>query len=115
MRIALAATLLIFGFDALAQAPRARPPGAMPLDEPPAPPPIVQSDPELAPEVTIRTESDQTVQEYRAGGKVYMMRITPRHGRPYVLIDHRGDGTFTKQENPLDSGVRVPQWVLLEF
>jgi len=30
-------------------------------------------------------------------------------------VDHKGDGTFTKQDNTLDTGVRVPQWVLLEF
>ena len=54
-------------------------------------------------------------QEYRVRGKVYMQRVTPKHGRPYVLMDHKGDGTFTKQDNTLDNGVRVPQWVLLEF
>ena len=43
-----------------------------------------------------------------------MMKVTPAHGRPYVLIDHRGDGQFARQDN-LDSGLRVPQWVLLEF
>jgi hypothetical protein len=30
-------------------------------------------------------------------------------------MDHKGDGTFTKQDNTLDSGVRVPMWVLVEF
>ena len=31
------------------------------------------------------------------------------------LLHYKGDGTFVRQDNPLDSGVRVPQWVLLEF
>jgi len=30
-------------------------------------------------------------------------------------MDNKGDGTFTKLDNTLDNGVRVPQWVLLEF
>jgi hypothetical protein len=30
-------------------------------------------------------------------------------------MDLKGDGTFTRQENALDNGVRVPQWVLMEF
>jgi hypothetical protein len=30
-------------------------------------------------------------------------------------MDLKGDGTFTRQDNSLDSGVRVPQWVLMEF
>ena len=114
-RHVLAVSLLFLAFDALAQAPRSRPEGTMPLDEAPPPPPVVQADPALEPEVTIRTEGDQTVQEYRSGGKVVMLRVTPRHGRPYVLMDHRGDGTMTRHDNPLDQGVRGPQWTLLEF
>ena len=118
MRTVLAVILLAATVDALAQTgARARPPGTMPLDEPPPPPPIVQTDPALESQgqVTVRTEGDQTIQEYRVNGKVYMQRVTPRHGRPYVLLDHKGDGTFTRQDNTLDTGNRVPQWVLLEF
>ena len=44
-----------------------------------------------------------------------MQRVTPKSGRPYILIDNQGTGTFVRQDNPLDSGIRVPQWVLLEF
>ena len=51
----------------------------------------------------------------RVKGKLFMQRVTPRNGKPYILIDHQGDGTMTRHDNPLDSGVRVPQWVLLEF
>ena len=47
--------------------------------------------------------------------KLYMQRVTPRNGPAYLLIDHKGDGTFTRQDNTLDNGVRVPQWVLLRF
>ena len=116
MRTALALLLLAAVVDASAQSgARSRPPGTMPLDEPPPPPAIVQTDPALEEQVTVRTEGDQTVQEYRLNGKVYMQRVTPKHGRPYVLVDHKGDGTFTRQDNTLDNGNRVPQWVLLEF
>ncbi len=115
MRIVLAALVATLATGALAQsAPRPRPPGTVPLEEPPPPPPMVESDPALEPQVTIRTEEGQTIQEYRIRGKLYMMRVTPRHGRPYVMIDHRGDGTFTRQGD-LDTGLRVPQWVLREF
>ena len=116
MRTVLALVLLAATLDAFAQSgARARPPGTAPLDEPPPPPPIVQTDPALEPQVTVRTEGDQTIQEYRVNGKVYMQRVTPKHGRPYVLMDHKGDGTFSKQDNTLDNGNRVAQWVLLEF
>ena len=115
MRILLAAVLVAFALPAAAQSvARPQPPGTKPLEEPP-PPPSIQADAAVEPEVTTRTEGDQTIQEYRVKGKLYMQRVTPKNGRPYVLMDHKGDGTFTKQDNTLDNGVRVPQWVLLEF
>lgn len=119
MRIlaALAVSLLVLDVSAQSVA-RPRPPGTVPLDDGPPPPAMVESekvDPALEPQITVRTEGDRTIQEYRVKGKLYMQRVTPRNGRPYVLMDNKGDGTFTKQDNTLDSGVRVPQWVLLEF
>ena len=116
MRTLLALVLLAAAFEAASQSPaRTRPPGTMPLDEPPPPPSTVETDPALEPQVNIRTEGEQTVQEYRVKGKLYMQRVTPKHGHPYILLDHKGDGTFTRQDNTLDNGVRVPQWVLREF
>ena len=107
--------LAAVAFPAAAQSgARPRPPGTTALEEPP-PPPLVAADPSFEPQVTIRTEGEQTIQEYRVKGKLYMQRVTPKHGKPYILMDHKGDGTFMRQDNPLDTGVRVPQWVLLEF
>ncbi|MBL0141942.1 MAG: DUF2782 domain-containing protein [Betaproteobacteria bacterium] len=115
MRILLAILALTLAAGAFAQsAPRPLPPGTKPLEEPPPPPAVVEPDPALEPQITIRSEGDQTVSEYRIKGRLYMMKVTPAHGRPYVLIDNRGDGQFARQDN-LDSGLRVPQWVLLEF
>jgi len=114
MRTLLAVMLAALAFDAFAQSvARERPPGTLPLDEPPPLPLTESSAPQ--PEVTTRTEGDQTIQEYRIKGKLYMTRVTPKHGRPYILMDQRGDGTFSKLDNTLDGQVRVPQWVLLEF
>ena len=92
---------------------RALPPGAAPLDDAAAPPPLVERPPQ--PDVTTREEGGQVIQEYRIKNKLYMQRVTPRHGRPYVLVDNKGDGTFSRLEQTLDQQVRVPQWVLLEF
>jgi len=115
MRLVLAAFTLAFSAAALAQsAARPLPPGTQPLAEPPPPPAVVESDPSLEPQVTIRKEGENTISEYRVRGKLYMMKVTPAHGRPYVLVDHRGDGQFSRQDG-LDTGVRVPQWVLVEF
>lgn len=69
---------------------------------------------EQQPQVTITKKGDTTVEEYRVAGRLYMIKITPKHGRPYYLIDDRGDGRFARQEG-LDSGVRVPMWVIKKF
>jgi hypothetical protein len=115
MRTLLAATLIAAALSVSAQSgERKLPAGTTPLTEPPPPPPM-QADPALEPVVTTRHEGDQEIVEYRIKGKLYMQRVTPKHGKPYVLMDHQGDGTFMRQDNPLDPGVRVPQWVLKEF
>ena len=117
MRVILAAALLAVSLAAAAQSgARPRPPGTVPLDDIPPPPPMSQLDAAAyEPVVSTRMEGDQEVQEYRVKGKLFMQRVTPKHGKPYILIDHQGDGTMTRHDNPLDSGVRVPQWTLLEF
>jgi len=82
--------------------------------EPLPPPPAMGGALNNEPEVTITKEKVQTVEEYRAGGKLYMIKIIPKVGKPYYLVDDRGDGKFSRQES-LDSGVRPPQWVIHRF
>jgi hypothetical protein len=66
------------------------------------------------PQVTIIKQTELTVEEYRSGGKLYMIKITPKVGAPYYLVDDRGDGKFARQES-LDSGFRVPRWIIKSF
>ncbi|OHC82217.1 MAG: hypothetical protein A3J87_06005 [Sideroxydans sp. RIFOXYB12_FULL_59_6] len=73
-----------------------------------------RADTNTTPEVTITQQSDTVVEEYRSHGKLYMIKITPKFGPPYYLIDERGDGKFARQDN-LDSGLRVPQWTIKTF
>lgn len=43
----------------------------------------------------IRTESNgDVVEEYRVGGLLRMVKITPTRGVPYYLMDRNGDGRF---------------------
>ncbi len=74
----------------------------------------VHAETDTAPEVTITQQSDTVVEEYRLHGRLYMIKITPKYGAPYYLIDERGDGKFARQDN-LDSGLRVPQWTIKTF
>ncbi len=84
---------------------------AQPIPEPPPPPPGFELDPAAEPQVTIRKRGEDTVEEYRIAGKLYMMKVTPPGGRPYYLVDERGDGKFARQEAH-DSGIRPPMWVI---
>ena len=118
MRLLLAVSLAAIAFTAGAQSTaRPRPPGTVPLDEVPPPPPLTeQAHPSQdEPVVTRRTEDGHTVEEYRVRGRLYAQRITPKHGRAYVLTDPKGDGSFTKLDNSIDGHLSVPQWVLMEF
>lgn len=110
LRLSLFAAALAVAFAASAQ-DRAR---AQPVPEPPPPPPGFELDPAMEPQVTILKRGEDSVEEYRIGGKLYMIKVTPPGGRPYYLIDERGDGKFLRQEGP-DSGVRPPMWVIHQF
>jgi hypothetical protein len=118
MRFLTATLILAVALPAAAQSgARPVPPGSVPLDDPPPPPPITEKDvAEPTPQVTTRETPDETIQEYRINGKLYMQRVTPKHGKEYVLIDNAGDGNFTRMdENNLTQQLRVPQWVLWRF
>ena len=104
--------LAVFPVYAADEAP-AKPADLQPLPEPPAPPPGM-TDESLEPQITIRKQGEDRVEEYRLNGRLYMLKVTPPHGKPYFLIDQRGDGQFARQDH-LDSGIRVPQWLLHQF
>ena len=110
LRTAVIAALLVASFSAPAQ-DRSR---AQPVPEPPPPPPGFESDPALEPQITIRKSGEDQVEEYRIGGRLYMIKVTPPGGRPYYMIDQRGDGKFSRQESH-DSGLRPPMWVIHQF
>lgn len=109
MRRLIFPLLLAVAFGAAAQN---RPSNLQPLPEPPPPPRSL--DEPLEPQVTIVTRGSDKVEEYRLNGKLYMVKVTPPHGTPYYMIDKRGDGVFARQES-LDSGLRVPMWVIGTF
>jgi hypothetical protein len=47
-------------------------------------------------------------------GKLYKMRVLPRDGKPYLLIDEKGEGKFTRVDGP-EPKIAVPMWVLIEW
>jgi hypothetical protein len=113
MRTLLLALLLCCACAVSAQAP-SRPPNLQPVPEPPPPPPGMELDPSLEPQVTIIKRGIDTVEEYRIGGRLYMLKVIPPTGRPYYLVDNLGNGVFTRQDS-FDTGFRVPMWVIQSF
>jgi hypothetical protein len=109
----LAVALLGFALPAFGQAPE-QPPALQPVPEPPPPPPGYELDPALEPQVTILKRGTDTVEEYRIGGKLYMMKVTPAHGVPYYMVDNTGDGRFVR-EDAMGANIRPPMWVIFSF
>lgn len=108
MRLIIALLLCSLCGQALAAEPQ---PAVLP------PPPQLNAgtpDADLEPQVTITKHTEQTVEEYRMGGRLYMIKIIPKIGKPYYLVDDLGDGKFSRQES-LDSGVRPPRWIIRNF
>jgi len=90
--------------------------GAQPIPEPPPPPPGYELDPAQEPQVTIRKRGEDTVEEFRINGKLYMMKVTPVGSTtPYYLIDHLGDGNFTRDDLSRGTGTRPPMWVIFSW
>lgn len=97
---------LLAALPAFAQEP---PPRLEPIPEPPPPPPGMADTAE--PEVTITTRGEDKVEEYRINGRLYMIKVTPKVGAPYYLVDHKGDGVFSPAEAS-ERGLSVPMWLI---
>lgn len=100
---------------ALSAAAQQRPADLQPLPEPPPPPPGL-AEPALEPQVTIRRQGEDKVEEYRMNGRLYMIKVTPPHGTPYYLVDRKGTGSFVQEDTAVgDKGISVPMWVIHSF
>ncbi len=62
-----------------------------------------------------RRKDGALVEEYRIGGRVYMVRITPKIGRPYVLYDRDGDGVLETRLPGNQKKIAPPMWILKRF
>ena len=69
----------------------------------------------LEPEITIIDEKGARIEEYRSHGRTYMIKVTPKKGRPYFLVDGDGDGEFEVRRNELDPNLLIPSWVIFSW
>jgi hypothetical protein len=111
----LCLALLLPATALAAEAPQPKP-GA-PAAEAPPPPPLrsteaapAPGDTGLEPEVTITTRGELTHEEYRLHGRLYMIKVIPKRGKPYYLVDREGSGQF--QRSDFESRLSIPQWVI---
>lgn len=87
-----------------------------PADIPPPPrlPPALEPNAE-EPEIRIIEMKDAIHTEYRLHGKLYMIKVEPKVGKPYILVDPEGRGAFERRDEVLGPRISVPRWVLFEF
>ncbi|HEY9097516.1 MAG TPA: DUF2782 domain-containing protein [Thiobacillus sp.] len=107
MRVSILLLALMLSGLAVAAPPSDRPPGLKPV-------PDGAPGPDDVPVVTIQPSGGGRVVEYRSNGKLYMIKIIPRIGKPYYLIDQKGDGQFARRDS-LSPNTRPPMWVVKEF
>ena len=70
---------------------------------------------DLDPKVIIIQKEKADVEEYRVGGKLYMIKITPTIGKPYYYIDNDGDGDMETKTYELEADTALPKWILLSW
>ncbi len=66
------------------------------------------------PEVTIVQRENATFEEYRINGRLYKIKVTPKVGPPYYLVDEEGANVWRRYDS-FDTGFQVPRWVILHF
>ncbi|CAN5129623.1 hypothetical protein BH11PSE14_BH11PSE14_09670 [soil metagenome] len=68
-----------------------------------------------APTVNIRTaDNGDVVEEYRQNGKVFMVRVTPKRGKPYYLYDDDRNGRLDRTDADKAS-VSPVYWTIYEW
>ncbi|MCG8672649.1 MAG: DUF2782 domain-containing protein [Pseudomonadales bacterium] len=64
------------------------------------------------PDVTIIEDNKKRMEIHQVNGRVYGIKVIPKNGTPYFLVDKEGTGDFIR-----DSADRmhVPEWVLFSW
>jgi hypothetical protein len=73
------------------------------------------TDADLEPRVTLSERVAATVQEYRINNRLYQIKITPRVGAPYYLVDEDGSGDMAWHRGGSQFENNIPQWALLSW
>ena len=64
-------------------------------------------------DITTRMVDGDRVDEYRVQGQLHVVKVTPRRGAPYYLVDRNGDGRLDSSEG--EGPVSPVMWKLFEW
>lgn len=82
----------------------------------PGPPPLPEQSEVIEPDIRIIQRGEKLIEEYRLNGKLYQIKVTPRIGPSYYMVDIDGDGDFDSRfEGPVNSDMLIPSWVLFRW
>jgi uncharacterized protein DUF2782 len=85
------------------------------IAQPPVLPEPLMDGETIEPEINIIQKEDRLIEEYRINGQLYMIKVTPVRGYPYYLMDTDGNGSLETRQHELDSGLLIPNWILLRW
>ena len=71
---------------------------------------VVESD--LKPQVRVEDHANRRMEEYRVNNNLYMIKVTPKSGPSYYLVDTDGSGEMEMRRDTPGQGIQVPQWTL---
>lgn len=68
----------------------------------------------IEPQVETREYENRRVEEYRVNDNLYAIKIRPKNGEPYYLIDPDGSGQMEWRRDT-NENIRVPNWSLMKW
>jgi len=108
--------LVVRAEDPPAPVADALPPPPMPLpDSSPPTPSGLGGEDELQPEGKITKRGEDIIYEYRVNNQLYMVKVVPRIGFPYYLVDQDGDGSLESRYSSLEPNLVAPRWILYRW
>ena len=83
------------------------------LEEIPSPPNTLDSGYFDEPEITIRQDGTDTLEEHRINGKLYLVKVTSENFPAYYLVRELEGGDWLRMDD--NKPLVVPQWVVVSF
>ncbi len=70
---------------------------------------------DIEPAVKLQEYKNRVTEEYRINGNLYMIKITPKAGPAYYLVDDDGTGDMELRRGPAGRDIKIPRWTLLTW